>query len=301
MSRRFESCWGWLLVAVCAPLLASAAPAAPPPLAPSPAAPVSADRSAQRAQFLLAYAAAKLGGSAWRTLASGLADYPLYPYLEAAALSHDLAHADGKAVEAYIARYPGLIPARDLRRDYLHRLAGAAQWDDFRRLYRPDLGLALACRDLQARLATGQTLDFARDYSTLWKADDWPAACKPALEWARDHQLLTRQRLWQRVERLASEGSASAIEDTARWMRTTDAAVAKRIALARRSPMTALRHASGWKSDAHTRLAVALALQRLARQDEQAAQRNWDKLQPRFTFTPTQNHAIQAAIALYAA
>src|SRR5690348_6992835 len=47
----------------------------------------------QRDAFRTAYAAAEEGRD-WRPLARGLESYPLYPYLEAAGLQHDLAHAD---------------------------------------------------------------------------------------------------------------------------------------------------------------------------------------------------------------
>ena len=53
----------------------------------------------QRDAFRAAYAAADEGRD-WQPLARGLENYPLYPYLEAAALQHDLAHADREQVRA---------------------------------------------------------------------------------------------------------------------------------------------------------------------------------------------------------
>src|SRR5678815_3332250 len=64
---------------------------------------------AQRAAFRQAYAAAQQGGDGWRSLASGLRDYPLYPYLQAAALQHDIQQIDRASVEAYLAQYPDWI------------------------------------------------------------------------------------------------------------------------------------------------------------------------------------------------
>jgi soluble lytic murein transglycosylase len=260
-------------------------------------------RTAMRAQFLLAYAAAKLGGNGWRALSAGLEDYPLYPYLEGTALEHDIGTASATDIEHYLERYPDLIPARDLRRDYLHRLAGAKDWTAFHRWYQPGLGQALACDELQSRIAEGSTLDFDRDLSSLWQASSaLPAACKPVLQWASDHHLLTRARLWQRVEQLAQDGgSAGAIGATAQWMDKNDATLAKRVALARRSPVTAIRDAAQWKDDPHTRVAVHLALLRQARHDEDAAAKAWRHLAHRFAFDAKQRHEIEAAIALYSA
>ena len=63
-------------------------------------APASEPTAAQRAAFKQAYAAAQQGGDSWRSVASGLRDYPLYPYLQAAALEHDIQQTDRATVEA---------------------------------------------------------------------------------------------------------------------------------------------------------------------------------------------------------
>ena len=68
--------------------------------------------TAQRATFKQAYAAAQQGGDSWRNLATGLHDYPLYPYLQAAALEHDIQQTDRTTVESYLKQYPDWIPDR---------------------------------------------------------------------------------------------------------------------------------------------------------------------------------------------
>ena len=50
--------------------------------------------ASQRAAFKQAYAAAQQGGNGWQSLAAGLRDYPLYPYLQEAALEHDIQQID---------------------------------------------------------------------------------------------------------------------------------------------------------------------------------------------------------------
>src|SRR5690348_6106760 len=122
----------------------------------------------QREAFRAAYAAAS-NGQDWRPLAQGLEGYPLYPYLEAAALEHDLEHADRAQIAAYLAKYPDLIPAQDLRRDELALLAKQKDWNGFLAFYQPGLGDALTCDALQAKLSQGGKLDFSRDLSALWE------------------------------------------------------------------------------------------------------------------------------------
>jgi len=123
---------------------------------------------AQRGAFKQAYAAAQQGGDGWRSLAEGLRNYPLYPYLPAAALEHDIQQTDRASVEAYLKQYPDLIPAADLRRDFLLELARRQDWNDFLALYQPGQGDALSCDALQARLAGGGALDFDKDLAALW-------------------------------------------------------------------------------------------------------------------------------------
>ena len=88
-SRRLSLTWllaaGWLLAASIAQ--------------------AKAPDEAQRATFKQAYAAARQGGDGWRQQAAGLRDYPLYPYLQAAALEHDIRQLDRAAVEAYLKQY----------------------------------------------------------------------------------------------------------------------------------------------------------------------------------------------------
>src|ERR1700750_234303 len=111
---------------------------------------------AERQRFRQAYATAQQGGDAWRSQATGLEHYVLFPYLEAAALEHDLRTLDRAPVDAYLARYPGLIPAADLRRDFLGELARRKDWTTFSAMYQPGLGDALSCFALQAKLARNE-------------------------------------------------------------------------------------------------------------------------------------------------
>src|SRR5699024_8071579 len=138
------------------------------------------------------------GGNDWRALASQLADYPLYPWLPAAALEHDLRHLDTARVRAYLKKYPDVLPAHDLRRRFLYELARRKDWTNFLSLYQAGMGHTLACDALQARLAQGQTLDWD-DLAELWKSPSLPSSCNAIQRWALAHGLLTRERLWARI------------------------------------------------------------------------------------------------------
>ncbi|OOG65416.1 lytic murein transglycosylase [Rhodanobacter sp. B04] len=255
--------------------------------------------AAQRAAFKQAYAAAQQGGDGWRSLATGLRDYPLYPYLQAAALEHDIQQVDRSAVESYLKQYPDWIPATDLRRDFLLELARRQDWDGFLALYQPGTNDALSCDALQARLASGGMLDFDKDLAALWAKPNLPGACDPVLNAAHDQGLLTSARLWARIDRAADAGQAGTIASLADWLPADERASAQQLALALRDPASAAAAAANWPDTARYTQAVTLALSRLARRQSASADSAWQKLQARFSFSEPQRNQVLHALALF--
>jgi len=254
--------------------------------------------ASQRDAFRAAYTAAQ-NGQDWRTLAQGLQNYPLYPYLEAAALQHDIKTASPAQIDAYLERYAGMIPAGDLRKAELGWLAQQKDWANFQRFYRPGLGDTLTCDALQANLAQGKSLDFDRDLASLWKQTSTPPACTPVFSAAAAQRLLTPTRVWDRIERAADAGKASTIEQSAQWLSGADAAAAQRIADALRSPATLLKAAATFTETARNREAVSRALVRMARRDSAQAQTYWGTLSTQFKFDQDERDHVLAALALY--
>jgi soluble lytic murein transglycosylase len=259
----------------------------------------AATTEAQRNAFRQAYATAQQGGDAWRAQAQGLSDYVLYPYLEAASLEHDLRQIDRPRVEAYLKQYPDLIPASDLRRDFLGELARREAWDDYLALYQPGLGDTAACNALKARLAHGEKLDFNRDLADLWKKASLPGACTPVIAAAHDQGLLTADRLWTRIQNAADAGKGETIATLAPWLPAADVVDAKRLATALTNPSAAVAAASGWPDTTRARQAAALALQRLARRQSASADSGWNALQQHFAFSEQQRGGVLNALALY--
>jgi len=255
----------------------------------------------QRAAFRQAWASAQRGGDDWRALARGLRDYPLYPYLEAAALEHDIRQVDRATVQAYLTRYPDLIPAADLRRNYLLELARRQDWSGFLALYRPGMGDALSCDALQARMAGGATLDFQRDLATLWSRLNLPAACDPVLDAARMQGLLTHDRLLARIDRAIDAGQAGTAASLASMLPSEETTAIQHQVQALRDPAGALADATGWPDTPRHRQAVTLALTRLARRQPSDADAAWPTVQSRFTFSAAQRTQILQTLALFRA
>lgn len=254
---------------------------------------------AERARFRQAYAVAQQGGDAWRAQAGGLEHYVLFPYLEAAALEHDLRTLDRARVQAYLDANRGLIPAADLRRDFLAELARRKDWPTFTAMYQPGLGDALSCFALQAKLSRGEPLVFTTDLADLWKKASLPDACDPVLGAAHDQGLLTPDRLWTRIQTAADAGKGGTVAALATWLPGEDAAAAQRIAKALNDPNGALRDAATWPDTPRGRQAVTLALQRMARKQSTVADSAWTTLAPRFTLSEQQKGAILNALALF--
>lgn len=255
---------------------------------------------AQRVAFRQAYATAQQGGDAWREQAKGLDGYALYPYLEAASLTHDLRQLDRAAIEDYLRRYPDLIPAADLRRDFLLELARRKDWNTFLALYQPGINDTLTCDALQARLSKGEKLDFDKDLGTLWTKASLPAAaCEPVLGAAYDQGLLTSIRLWDRIDRAADANQGSTIATLANWLPDTEKQAGQRLAMALNDPGGAVAAAATWPDTPRHRQAAMLALQRLARRQSGSADQAWQKLQHRFNFTAAQRGRILNALAVF--
>ena len=260
----------------------------------------AAATDAQRAAFKQAYATAQQqGGDAWRAQAQGLRDYVLYPYLEAAALRHDLSTLDLARVQGYLAAHPGLLPADDLRRAFLGELARRQDWTGFLALYQDGLGDALTCDALQARMAQGQPLNFDRDLAALWQKPSLPGACDPVLGAAHDAGMLTPTRLWARIDRAVAAGAGGTVAALAAWLPARDAETAQRLALALRDPAQATAQAERWPDTPHHRQAAAIALQRLARRQSSAADQAWLTLRKRFHFSDEQRNDVLNALALF--
>lgn len=258
-------------------------------------------RKAQRNAFRLAYTTAQQGGDAWRSQAQGLRTYVLFPYLEAASLTHDLRQLDLAQVQTYLRRYPDMLPAQALRRDFLYELARREDWRDFNILYRSSLGDTLSCDALRAKLAGGGRLDFDRDLAALWRKPSLPNACDSVLDAAHDQGLLTPQRLWTRIDTAVIARRSGTVASLARWLPPEQADEAQRLALALRDPAGAVSAAAQWPDSVRARQAAALALQRLAPRQSAAAETGWQALQPCLRFSSAQRNDVLSAIALFRA
>lgn len=264
----------------------------------------AADRAAQREQFRAGLAAAaKPPEGAWKRFAASLEEsrYPLAPYVELAALRPRIARVERTEVERFLKRWPDTLPAADLRDAYLRELARRGDWTTFRALWSGSPDRDLVCNELQARLAAGTRLDYARDLDTLWQGSrTLPSACDGVVRAARTQGLLTDARLWERIERSAEAGNAAAAGAAAALLDDAAArAAADRIVAAVRDPAATLAKAKTWPDAPRTRDAVAYGLARYARRNSAATETLWADLESRFRWDPAQKNRVLNALAVF--
>lgn len=263
----------------------------------------------QRERFPLVWEAAQHGpDDAWRKLASGLESYPLYPYLELASLQRKLTQLEPGQVNKFLTAWPDSLPAHNLREAFLLELARRQDWKNFLALYTDadhadaNHGKEQQCDALQARIALGQSPDFKQDIEPLWlSTNTLPAACDGIFAWAQQQGKLTTALIWQRIDLAAVAANAGLVGNLAGMLADEERAAAEHTALALREPATALMQAPTWPDGPRARDAVAVAFERLARHDSEAAEAQWAKFGTHFHFDTEQHGRIQHALALYRA
>ena len=259
------------------------------------------DRSTQREQFRAAYAAAsRTPPGEWRKLAGGLESYPLYPYLEAAALRRNIAKTQHADIERFLARWPDTLAASDVRDAYLRELARVGDWTTFRKQWKGSRDRDLQCDALAARTAAGEKLDFAADIEPLWtNLKTLPDACAIPLAGARANGLITDERVWKRLLDAAAAGNEDSAANAAAMLTGSDREAAERIVLAVRAPTATLAKADTWPDTPRARDAIAYGLARYARKDSAASETLWAKLGDKYKWDVAQKNRVLNALAVY--
>lgn len=259
----------------------------------------------QREQFPLVWEAAKRDPTnTWIKLAAGLETYPLYPYLGLASMQRHIEQVSREEADAFLKAWPDSLPAAILREAFLLELAKREDWKNYLALYDDSTrNRELRCSALQARLALGEKLDFAKDVEPLWlSATALPAACDAVTQWAKDQGKLIPALIWQRIELASAKASnAGVIAALAPMLDGAERSAAEHTALALRDPSSALKQAVAWPDAPRSREAIALALERRARHDADDAEMRWGKFSTQFHFNASQRGRVLRAIALYQA
>jgi soluble lytic murein transglycosylase len=271
------------------------------PLA-SPARDPLAALAPQRERFLAALGAAERGEDGWERLAAALGDHPLAGYIDYAALSRRLPGADRAEVERFLSRHGELAVAEDLRRRFLPILDRRGDHPGLIALAAGLPGQDVECLRLKAELALGEPRPWGEILDRLWLSPkSLPTACDPLLALHRRLGLRTPERIRERLRLAAEAGEGALALHLAGLLPEAERQDALLLAEAARSPEALLARAERLPTNGDARLAVRLALLRLARRDPERAEALFERLDRRFAFSEAERGPPLAAIALASA
>jgi soluble lytic murein transglycosylase len=252
--------------------------------------PAAADLTEQRAEFVKAEKALQRGElKEFNRLKAGLRDYPLYPYLEYQALLRDLAKADPKEITAFLDSYAATPLAERLRARWLDQLAKRGSWSDYLDFYQPSSDVRRRCQQLQALIATGESQAAFDQVPGIWLyGKSRPSACDPVFAAWTEAGYRTPDMIWQRIDKAMEASEWRLAKYLGRTLSDTDRVWLKRWIDLHRNPDGADDSGRFAQPHPYREAMLSHAVRRLARWDGPEARELWQRVKPRYGFTPEQ-------------
>ncbi len=235
-----------------------------------------------------------------------LETYPLWPDLRAAYLRATIRRSDGKAIEAFLAQYGTLKPARELRYRYALHLGRRGLLDDFFEIYQSYYqGLGnekLDCLALQAELAAGREQQVFYRAKELWLVGKSQVEeCDPVFEHFVDVNAFATLDYYRRFE-LAVDAREFSL---ARWLgESIDESHVEQASVwgeARLNPERFLEQHGDRDNTEVSRQQIVYATERLTFADPQRALQLWNIVKSRYSFSEEQKLKTARHIALWTA
>lgn len=172
------------------------------------------DLAAQRQAFAAAYEALRSGER--DTVPASLADYPLYPYLEATQLRRSIWREPGDATDLAVIDWldsNATLPlADDLRADWLLSLPDRGAWERLHAHYRSSSRSELVCHYVHARTRLEPAADVLEAAQALYRhGRSQPDACDPVFAWLDKQGALTPALIVERMELAMDAGQTSLV------------------------------------------------------------------------------------------
>ncbi|MGD8176486.1 transglycosylase SLT domain-containing protein [Marinimicrobium sp. ARAG 43.8] len=262
--------------------------------------PEAVQREAQRQRFLDARdALSRRQMSRYRELRATLDDYPLTPYLDYRELTRNLAKKTASdEIAAFLQREQGSYLARQLRRQWLDRLARQERWDDYLQFYDESVRRTeLHCYALKARLQNGDdsVLD---EVASLWNVPtSQPNACDDVFDAWMAAGRLTSDIAWERYTKALRARHYHLADYIARQMPEPWQKRAKLLREVDRHPETLTQTRRFAEQSEAMQTIITHGLQRLARTDAPQALSLWRGYDAQQLFSNHARLATQETIA----
>lgn len=137
-----------------------------------------------------------------------LAEYPLWPYLEAAALEHQVRRLPPERLLQFIQQHRGAPFAEVLRNQWLRALKSQQKDDLFMEAYQPSRDMSLRCHYLNlASKKTAIRQSALQEFHQWWlSGEEIPTECRPVEQRWQEFGGKTRELVWQRIEQAIRRG-----------------------------------------------------------------------------------------------
>ncbi len=239
----------------------------------------------------------------WRMRAERLRDYPLWPYVEYAALSARPRSTPADQVRAFVSMRADSPLAMRLRRAMLDTWVEQKRWEDVLSLDHPELGERGDCHVYTAAIARDEVSDaLAQRMLATWaRPQALATACEPMQRWLDRGQRITQDHVDARIAAAQEAGNAALLAQLAARLPAPRAQEMARIARAMRNPAAELAGAAGWSDTEANRIAVGRGIAALAKRDSAAAIAMWQRLESVFKWRDAERGPALAGIALWRA
>lgn len=235
-----------------------------------------------------------------------LADYPLWPDVQAALYRARLGKESDKKVMAFVAEHPDKSFVHSLRYRLTKSLATRGKWKDVRTMvetyYADSDDPVIRCHYVRSkvRLEPGNaSADMALD---LWmNGESLPKECDAVFAGLKKAKLITVKRLRQRIDLALEQRNFKLATYLAKSAHRKDADRVSQWANMRRNPLDQLKKNKRIRNNKANRELLLYGLQRAARRDPKATRALWPALNERYSFSAAEENMIERGIALSAA
>ncbi len=260
--------------------------------------------AAQRQLFTEVERAARADpDGAWRLRAGPLRAYPLWPYVEYAALGARPKTTPPDQVRAFLKLRADSPLAMRLRRSMLDTWSEQQRWEEVASLDHPELDERGDCQVYAAKIARNQVTDAlaARMLATWSQPHVLVPACDPMQRWLNREGRITPDRVDARIDAALEAGTPAVLQQLASRVSTARAQELSRLVRALQNPADELANAAAWPDTEASRVAASHGIAALAKRDSDRAIARWQQLEPVFTWKESERGRALAGIALWRA
>lgn len=173
------------------------------------------------------------------SLAGGLVDHPLYPYVAYWQLRSRLSQTPEAEVRAFLTRYGDSLAAQRLLSDWLKQVGERQDWSTFEREIRGavlDDDPELACYWLQARLARVDLSALGEARALWFQGETQPQSCAPLFERMMAGGQITEEDVWARVRLALEAGNVTLAKSLGVYIDPTRRIASKQLDAVARNP-----------------------------------------------------------------